>query len=129
MAAAVGGFSQGGAVWAQLQQQQAQRAADQAETSARVLKQKADKAQSDASRAQERARTTKVEYDKAETRAGNARQNVVNLDAVQRLQDGLQQIRDRIASSTQAAQDSASVPTPTVSAGSQTVGTLVDVTA
>ena len=46
-----------GALWAQLQQQQAQRTAEQAEQRARSLQQQARSAQSDADRAQEKARS------------------------------------------------------------------------
>ena len=128
-----------GAVWAQLQQQQAQRTADQAEQNARSLQIKAREAQNEASRAQENARTVKVQYSQAEDKAGSAKQNLASLESVGQLQEGLQTLRDQIASSTVAGKSSAAIPADTTnstvaSAGvlnalGQQTGTLVNVTA
>lgn len=117
-----------GAVWAQLQQQQAQRAADQAEQNARSLQFKARDAEAQAVRAQEKARTIKVEYSQAEKEVGSTRQNLLTLESVAQLQDGLQLVRERISSSTLVEATSASV-TGVINAEGQQTGTLVDVTA
>lgn len=115
-----------GAVWAQLQQQQAQRAADQAEQNARTLQLKARDAQEKASSAEENARTIKVEYHKAEESAGSAKQNLASLEAVSQLQDGLQSLRDQLADlSSSATETSLGV----LNAQGQQTGTLVNVTA
>jgi chromosome segregation ATPase len=123
-----GTLSAGSAVWAQLQQQQAQRAADQAEQNARALQVRARDAESQAQQAQERARTIKVEYDQAEGKAGDAKQNVAALTSVQQLQDGMQAVRQRIASSTLTPSAASSAPAVVNVYGQQT-GTVINVTA
>ena len=135
ISSAFGAQSSSGVVWAQIQQQQAQRAADQAEQNARSLKLKAREAEVDASRAQEEARTANVESDKAQSKAGNARQNLASLESAGKLQEGLQAVRNRIADSTLAGAESstpsslASSATGVTNAYGQQTGTLVDVTA
>lgn len=126
--------SPGVVVWAEIQQQQAQRAADQAEQNARSLKMKARDAEAEALRAQEDARTTNLEYDKAENKAGIAKQNLVQMKSVGRLQDGFQEIRNEIASSTLENTTSAKIASGATSTGvtnayGQQTGTLVNVTA
>jgi hypothetical protein len=111
-----------------LQQQQAQRAADQAEQNARALQVRARDAESQAQQAQEKARTIKVEYDQAEGKAGDARQNVAAQTSVQQLQDGMQAVRQRISSSTLTA-TAASSATAVVNAYGQQTGTVINVTA
>lgn len=124
-----------GAVWAQLQQQQAQRAADQAEQNANSLQVKARDAQALAVRAQENARSIKVEYGQAEDKAGSAKQNLASLQSVRQLQQGLQIVRDQISSSTLSPTSVSSVPISTdasagvINALGQQTGTLLDVTA
>lgn len=128
-----------GAVWAQLQQQQAQRTADQAEQNARSLQIKAREAQNEASRAQENARTVKVQYSQAEDKAGSAKQNLASLESVSQLQEGLQTLRDQIASSTVegksasvnsvATTSGTTASTGVINAFGQQTGTLVNVTA
>lgn len=124
-----------GAVWAQLQQQQAQRAADQAEQNARALQVKARDAESQAARAQENARTIKVKYTQAEAEVGQANQNLASLESVGQLQAGLQSLRDQISSSKLSAAStaditvSASASPGVINAFGQQTGTLVDVTA
>jgi hypothetical protein len=117
-----------GAIWAQLQQQQAQRAADQAEQNARALQVRAHDAESQAQRAQEKARTIKVEYDQAEGKLGDAKQNVAALATVTQLQEGMQAVRLGIASSTLAASAASSAPAVVNAYGQQT-GTVINVTA
>lgn len=117
-----------GAIWQQLQQQQAQRAADQAEQNASALQVKAREAQSQAMRAQENARSLKVQYTQAESEAGSARQGLAELKAVGALQQGLQATRDSIASSRLNATTTGSATT-VINAQGQTTGSLVNVTA
>lgn len=126
--------SPGGVVWAQIQQQQAQRAADQAEQNARSLKMKARDAEAQASRAQEDARTTNVEYDKAENKAGITKQNLAQMKSVGQLQESFQEVRNKIASSTLENAPSAKIASSATSTGvtnayGQQTGTLVNVTA
>lgn len=109
----------------QLRVQQAQRNAEQAEASARALRQKANSAQQEADQAQESARTLKVQSDDAQTRAGRARQEVVSVESVSTMQQGFEAVRE-LAVETVEAFDA---PTPTVNAEGQTTGTLVNVTA
>jgi chromosome segregation ATPase len=128
-----------GAVWAQLQQQQAQRQADQAELNARSLQIKAHEAQNEASRAQENARTVKVEYTQAQDKVGSAKQNLASLKSVGELQQGLQTLRDQISSSSFSTASTAdtSATSTAASAGlsgvlnayGQQTGTLVNVSA
>lgn len=117
-----------GAVWQQLQQQQAQRAADQAEQNASALQVKAREAQSQALRAQENARSLKVQYTQAESEAGSAREGLATLKAVGSLQQRLQATRDVIASSRQDA-GIAGGAAVVINAQGQTTGSLVNVTA
>ena len=135
ISSAFGAQSTSGVVWAQIQQQQAQRAADQAEQNARSLKIKAKQAEVDASRAQEEARTANIESDKAQSKAGNARQNLVSLESARKLQEGLQAVRDKIADSTLVGANSSTSSSEAPSAAGvtnaygQQTGTLVNVTA
>lgn len=109
-------------VWQQLQQQQAQRTASQAEQKAAALQLRAREAQADADRAQEKASTLQVQSDQAQDRAGKARQGLVALRSISEVQGRFQALREGIASST------FSVAAP-VNAEGQVTGTLVDVTA
>lgn len=117
---AVSQFSQ------QLRTQQAQHRAEQAETAARALRAQARGAQQAADQAQENARNLKVRSDQAQGEAGAARQAVVSLESLGRVDSGLQSIREGIAEGL-AALDAA--PAPVVNADGQTTGTLINVTA
>lgn len=122
-------------VWSQLHQQQAQRIADRAEQNARALKTKAQEAEVQAIQAQENARSLSVEHDKAEGQAGSARQQLASLKSVSQLQQGMQNLREQISSSTIDAvkldtdTQSAAATGGVVNALGQKTGVLVDVTA
>lgn len=120
----------GGALWAQIQQQQAQRTADQAEQRANVLQSQAREALGEASRAQEKARTLQVESDSARSDAGEARRNIVAQRSVNTIQTKLDDLQGQIARvlespSLSASQNSA----PVVNASGQQTGTVINVTA
>lgn len=116
-----------GAVWAQLAQQQAQRAADQAERTAQSLQLKAREAQTDAERAQDNARSLKAEHGQAENKASHARDRLNAFKAIGELQQGLQLLREKIAPSTTEGLTSSSGGV--VNSSGQQTGTLLDVTA
>jgi len=127
---ASGGMQSVGSVaWAQLQQQQAQRAADQAEQNAKALRQKARDADVQAGRAQENARATHVQSDKADRNAGDARQRVDAIATLDQLRQEFQGIRDQIASSKLDAGAASNSASGVTNAYGQKTGTVLDVTA
>lgn len=118
----------GGALWAQLQQQQAQRNADQAEQRARALQGQARDAQSQADRAQENARSLQVESNSARNDASQAKRNVVAMSSLEGVQTQLSDVRQQISNVLQS--PSLATPlAPVVNAFGQETGTLVNVTA
>jgi predicted ATP-dependent endonuclease of OLD family len=125
--------SANGIVWQRLQQQQAERTADQAEQKARALKGQAQQAEGEAARAEENARSLQVEATQANQRAGEARQSLASLKSLEDVQGFLQKTRAQIADSTVAG--AAAKPEiepskpPVVNADGQKTGTLVNVTA
>lgn len=130
VASSSGTQAAGGALWAQIQQQQAQRTADQAEQRARALQGQAQAAQSEAGRAQETARALQVESKVAQSDAGEARRSVVALRAQSALQTQLSDVQGQIAR----VLDTTLSSTPNLAAGvvntsGQQTGTLIDVTA
>ncbi len=118
-------------MWAQLQQQQAQRAADQAEQKARSLQSQARDAESVAIRAQENARSLKVQSDQAEGEASNARMNVVSQQSRSELSSQFADWHQQLtaALSTDKKTSSTTTAQPVLNAEGQTTGTLVSVTA
>lgn len=136
------GLSSG--VFAQIQQQQAQRNADQAERQARSLQAQAQGAQTVAARAQESARSLKVEAGQAKDDASSARQGLAALKSLGEVQTQLGGLRDQIKEVLSLETDSAPVSTasstltgtaiptsltPVVNIFGQPTGTLVNVTA
>jgi type II secretory pathway pseudopilin PulG len=121
----------GSALWAQVQQQQAQRTADQAEQRARVLQQQAREAQGVASRAQEKARTLQVESNSAQSDAGEARRNVVAAKSLETVQTKISDLRGQIKDILQpeASTTTTTALAPVVNSFGQETGTLVNVTA
>ena len=112
----------------QLQLQQAQRAADQAEQKARTLQSRAQEAQTIADREQETARQLQVRSDQAQQEAGNARQGVVEMKSLRQVQTGYTQIRQQISQVIK--QTPSPAPSaPVVNSEGQTTGTVVNVTA
>lgn len=120
-----------GGLWAQIQQQQAQRNADQAEQKARTLQNQASEAQSQADRAQERARGLKVDASQAQNDAGEARRNVETLDSVTQTNSSLETLRGKVAEAvdTLTPKDAASTLAPVVNAYGQQTGTVINVSA
>ncbi|QRM20091.1 hypothetical protein GBK02_12135 [Dechloromonas sp. TW-R-39-2] len=122
--------SLGSVVWAQLQQQQAQRNADQAEQKARSLQEKARDAQSVADLAEDKARNIKVESDQAQGQASDARQGLASLKSLGEVQGDLSALRNQLASTpTDTAEAGGQSPAPVVNSSGQTTGTLLNVTA
>jgi hypothetical protein len=113
----------------QLVVQQARRAAEQAETSARALRAQASTASRAADQAQERARQLQVRSDQADGDLGSARRNVAALEANGQLQTGYQSIRDSIAETIATLDIPEPAPVPVANAEGQLTGTLVNVTA
>ena len=113
----------------QLRFQQAQRSADQAEASARILRQQASVAQQSADRAQEDARSVKVQADQAQSAAGAAQQQLVSLESVSQLQTGFNTVRQQISQGLKSLDQPAPVAAPVINAEGQATGTLVNVTA
>ncbi len=130
VASSSGTQAAGSALWAQIQQQQAQRTADQAEQRARALQIQAQAAQSEAGRAQETARALQVESKAAQSDATEARRSVVALRSQNALQEQFSNVRGQIAR----VLDTTLSATPNASAGivntsGQQTGTVIDVTA
>lgn len=111
-------------VWAQLQQQQAERAADQAEQKARALELQARGAQVDADRAVEKARVLGVQSEQANGDAQAARRGLVALDALREVRSGFDDLRQQIG---EILQPVVSSSTDSVSVAEQRVGSLIDV--
>lgn len=118
------------AMWGQLQQQQAQRTAEQAEQRARTLQTQAQAAQREADQAQGNARNLKIDSNQARSDADSARRSVAVQRSVGEVNNQLGGLREQIA-------NVLSSPTlvPTASAASftnaegQATGTLINVTA
>lgn len=130
VASSSGTQAAGSALWAQIQQQQAQRTADQAEQRARALQSQAQAAQSEAVRAQETARALQSESTAAQNDAGEARRSVIALRSQSALQEQFSNVQGQIAR----VLDTSLSATPNASAGvvntsGQQTGTVIDVTA
>lgn len=109
---------------------QAKRAADQAEATARSLRQQAASAQHNADIAQEGARSVAVQADKADSRAGLARQQVISTSSLNNLQGNFDTLHQQISEGLKSLDLPAVAPAaPVVNADGQTTGTLVNVTA
>ncbi len=123
--------SAAGGIWSQLQQQQAQRTAEQAETKARALKMQADQAAMVADQAAENARSTRLESRQAEGDVRDARMNLASLESLNEVRGQLGEMRKDLAPvSTAASSAGASpAPQPVVNAQGQTTGVLLSVTA
>ena len=131
-------------IFAQIQQQQAQRNADQAEQRASSLQAQAQDAQAAAARAQENARSLKVQSSQAQGDALSARQGLAALGSLGEVQTELGGLRDQISAVLNPAIDSSgavvannesatvALPSPLapiVNLFGQATGTLVNVTA
>lgn len=130
-------------IFAQIQQQQAQRNADQAEIQARALRTQASDAQAVASRAQENARSLKIQADQAQGQASDARQGLATTKSYgemkSRLSDVLTRVNETLKPFEGAAELAVKIPNevdvapvalvPVVNVFGQQTGTVVNVTA
>ncbi|KAB2922811.1 MAG: hypothetical protein F9K30_11785 [Dechloromonas sp.] len=128
-AASIGLQSSGSGIWGQIQQQQAQRNADQAEQQARALQARARQAQSVADRAQENARSLKVESSQAQSDADNAQRGVAALRSLNGVQQDLSELRSQIAQVLENPLVAQQQAAPVINTSGQETGTLVNVTA
>ncbi|RIX43600.1 MAG: hypothetical protein D3M94_16835 [Rhodocyclales bacterium GT-UBC] len=124
-----------GGLWAQLQQQQAERLASQADQKAKALRAQAGEAQAVAERAKENARSLKVQSDQAQQDASSAQLNLETAKSVGKVQESLSQrhlaptASSSVASDGKAGAAVSGVAASVVNAQGQTTGTLVNVTA
>lgn len=121
----------GSAIFSQLQMQQAERSADQAEQNARSLRARSDAAQRKADRAQDEARTLKVQSSEAQATADSARRGLASLDAGRQTQSSLADIYTRVfvPASDPATESSGASLVVTAAASTPSTGSLVDTTA
>lgn len=131
LTSSLGVQSPGSGIWAQLQQQQAQRNADQAEQQARALQSQARQAQTVADRAQENARSLKVQSGQAQGEAENARRGLAAMESIGQVQTQISDLRDQISAelAPSAAVTETTASTTVINAFGQATGTLVNVTA
>lgn len=124
-----------GGVWAQLQQQQVERVAVQAEQRARVLRVQASQAQSVADRAQRNAQSMKIQSAQAQGEASNARLEVASMKSMGVAQSQLGELHAQLTSLLGAEgvlsvkASPASTAQPVLNAEGQTTGALLSVTA
>lgn len=124
--------SPGSGVWIHIQQQQAQRNADQAEQQARSLHLRAREAQASADRAAENARSLNVQAGQAEGEANRAKQGLAAQESLGKVQEQLRGLREQISlalAPTEVAQPVVESPAPVTNALGQQTGTLINVTA
>jgi hypothetical protein len=132
IAASVGLQSPGSGIWGQVQQQQAQRNADQAEQQARALQARARQAQSAADQAQVTAQSLKSQSSQAQGSAESARRGLVAMKSRDDMLVQLDQQVAKVAAAVVPAPQVAAVEPaaqPVTNAFGQTTGTLVNVTA
>lgn len=121
----------GSAIFSQLQIQQAERSADQAEQNARSLRARSDAAQRKADQAQDEARTLKVQSSEAQETAESARRGLASLDAGRQTEASLADIYTRVfvPAGGPAAESSSAGLVVTAAASTPSTGSLVDTTA
>jgi Skp family chaperone for outer membrane proteins len=115
-------------LWQQLQLQQVQRTATEAEQRARSLQKQADDAQAEADQAQENARQLGVKASQAQTTANQAAQNLAVAQSSGQYQAQLGNASTQISQGIQSAQSLAQGH-PVSNSQGQTIGTVVNVTA
>lgn len=124
-----------GGIWAQLQQQQVQRVADQAEQKARALRAQAGQAQGEADRAQENARSLKVQSQQAQGDAANARMSLASMQSIDAARSQFGEWRAQLATALEsgsapvASVAATSTAQPVLNAEGQTTGSLISITA
>lgn len=119
-------------IWAQIQQQQAQRNADQAEQQARALQSRAREAQTVADRAQENARSLKVRSGQAQGNAESARRGLAAMESIGEVQTQISALREQISTVLAPAETAVAAtaePAAVINVFGQATGTLVNVTA
>ena len=118
-------------LWAQVQQQLAQRNVEQAEQQATALHAKARDAESVLERARENARSLDLLANRAQDQANQARQGLATGKAVGEVQAQLTGLHEQIVQVRQpeAALKATLPPSPVVNAFGQSTGNLVNVTA
>lgn len=124
--------SAGAAVWSQLQQQQLQRSADQAESRAQALRVQARAAETTAARAQEQARTVRAQSSQADGDALNAQLSLAraNASALVPLQSpDAFEVRSVNQATPETPVTAGSGTQPVINADGQTTGTLINVQA
>lgn len=113
--------------FAQLQRQQAERAADQAEQRARALQAETQRARSEAEQAQERARSLEVETDQATSEAQRARSGLAAARSLQQVDAQFGQLREQIAQVVAPEPAAAPPARPVVNAQGEVTGTVINV--
>lgn len=119
-------------IWGQIQQQQAQRNADQAEQQARALQSRAREAQTVADRAQENARSLKVQSGQAQGNAESARRGLAAMESIGEVQTRISGLREQISTALAPAGTPVAAtaePATVINVFGQATGTLVNVTA
>ena len=119
----------GSALFGQLQQQQAQRTADQAEARARALQAQARQAQGVADRAALDADTLKSRSRQARSQADDAQRNLNALDALNQTQAGLTRLQSEVRSVVATLEQPLAAVAPVVNLYGEETGTQVNVTA
>lgn len=113
----------------QLQMQQAQRNAEQAEQRARALQTQARAAQQEAVQAQSNARELQTSSVQARGDADNARRNVSTLQSVGEVNTQLGALREQIANVLTPPAIETAAPAAYTNVDGQATGTLINVTA
>ncbi|MBI2276464.1 MAG: hypothetical protein HYU74_03855 [Dechloromonas sp.] len=120
-------------IWAQVQQQQAQRNAERAEQQARALQTRAREAQTVADRAEENARSLKVQSGQAQGEAESARRGLAAMESIGEVQTRISGLREQISVELAAPAETPVAGTTdapaVINVFGQATGTLVDVTA
>lgn len=117
------------AVWGQLQMQQAQRSADQAEQRARALQSQAQAAQQEADQAQSNARELQGSSSQARNDADSARRNVTALQSFGQVNADLSELRTQVAEVLAPKTPAPEVSPSFTNAEGQVTGTRINVTA
>ena len=136
IASASSSLTMSGGLFSQIQQQQAQRNAEQAAAKARVLQGQARDAQAEADRAQENASTIKVQAEQANSDAGRAQQGLASMKSLSQTQAQFSGLREQLATIKRGtdAQSVITAPSagglvPVLNSFGQPTGTMVNVVA
>lgn len=113
--------------FAQLQRQQAERAADQAEQRARALQAETQRARSEAEQAQERARSLEVETDQATSEAQRARSGLAAARSLQQVGAQIGRLSEQLAPAAPAEAAAPAPARPVVNAQGEVTGTVINV--